>query len=107
MNDRDNFYRRVGEKIRAKRQELGLSQEGLANAVGLKRPSVCNIEKGRQNILLHTFYEIAETLDVDANALLPEQSGENTIEMPDLRSYSKEVREFVEAGIKTTKKEGA
>jgi len=105
MNEHSVFYIRVGERIRAKRKEIGLSQEGLAKAVGLKRPSICNIEKGRQNILLHTFYDIVETLDVDANALLPEQSGVELLEMPDLRGYSKEVREFVEAGIKPDKKE--
>ena len=68
MNKPDVFYRKVGENIRAKRKERGLSQEGLAKAVGLKRPSMSNIEKGRQNILLHTFCDIAETLDSNANA---------------------------------------
>jgi transcriptional regulator with XRE-family HTH domain len=104
MNDNSVFYRKVGERIRAKRVERGLSQEGLAKAIGLKRPSMGNIEKGRQNILLHTFCEIAETLDTDAGALLPERLTTEPVNMPDLHALSKEVREFVEAGIKTTKK---
>src|SRR5713226_6875212 len=106
MNDHEVFYKQVGEKIRAKRKERGLSQEGLAQAVGLKRPSMSNIEKGRQNVLLHTFCEIAETLDSSANALLPERIVNQPTRMPDLRSLSKEVREFVEAGINTTKGKG-
>src|SRR5438093_8145043 len=106
MPDHDVFYKRVGERIRAKRKERGLSQEGLAKAVGLKRPSISNIEKGRQNILLHTFCDIAETLDTDVNALLPERLIPEPQSMPDLRAYSKEVRDFVEAGIKTVKKKG-
>lgn len=107
MNDHGVFYKKVGETIRAKRKERGLSQEGLAKAVGLKRPSMSNIEKGRQNILLHTFYDIVETLDSngDANAFLPERLRPEPVNMPDLTSLSKEVREFVEAGIKTTEKE--
>jgi transcriptional regulator with XRE-family HTH domain len=105
MRNADVFYKTIGENIRAKRKERGLSQEGLAKAVGLKRPSMSNIEKGRQNILLHTFCEIVETLDTTASALLPEPLRPEPIQMPDLTSLSKEVREFVEAGIKHGKKE--
>ena len=105
MNDHPDFYKKVGEAIRVKRKERGLSQEGLAKAVGLKRPSMSNIEKGRQNILLHTFYDIADTLNVNATALLPERLRPEPVNLPDLTSLSKQVREFVEAGIKTTEKE--
>lgn len=105
MTDHDAFYRQVGERIRAKRRERGLSQEGLAIAVGLKRPSMSNIEKGRQNILLHTFHEIAECLNVQAADLLPGKTVAST-PMPDLRAYPKEVRDFVEAGIKTATSSG-
>jgi len=105
MNNPDAFYKQIGENIRAKRRERGLSQEGLAKAVGLKRPSMSNIEKGRQNILLHTFCDIVETLDSNANAMLPVRPRPESVQMPDLTSYSKEVREFVEAGIKPAEKE--
>ena len=105
MNNPDGFYKKIGENIRAKRKERGLSQEGLAKAIGLKRPSMSNIEKGRQNILLHTFCDIVETLDSTASALLPERQRSEPIKMPDLTSFSKEVREFVEAGIKPAERE--
>ena len=65
-----------------------------------------NIEKGRQNLLLHTFCDILETLDSSASALLPEKPRPEPIQMPDLTSYSKELREFVEAGIRPAEKEG-
>jgi transcriptional regulator with XRE-family HTH domain len=93
----------VGEIIRAKRKERGLSQEGLAKAIGLKRPSMSNIEKGRQNLLLHTFCDIVETLGSDANALLPHPVNPAPAKLPDLDSLPRNVREFVEAGINTTK----
>src|SRR5258708_39183013 len=105
MDNHTAFYKKIGESIRAKRKERGLSQEGLAKAVGLKRPSMSNIEKGRQNILLHTFCDIAETLNSTASALLPERPSPEPVQMPDLTSYSKGVREFVEAGIKPADKE--
>jgi transcriptional regulator with XRE-family HTH domain len=105
MNNIDGFYKKIGENIRAKRKERGLSQESLAKAIGLKRPSMSNIEKGRQNILLHTFCDIVETLDSNPIALLPERQRPEPVQMPDLTSYSKRVREFVEAGIKPEEKE--
>jgi transcriptional regulator with XRE-family HTH domain len=103
MNDHKAFYRQVGQKIRAARKEIGLSQEGLAKAIGLKRPSMSNIEKGRQNILLHTLYDIAETLGTDTNALMPDRRAPEPVKVAGLGAYSKEVREFVEAALKTTK----
>jgi transcriptional regulator with XRE-family HTH domain len=105
MSKPDVFYKQVGENIRAKRKDCGISQDGLAKAVGLKRPSMSNIEKGRQNILLHTFCDIADTLNSTANELLPPQTQPVPVQMPDLTSLSKEVRQFVEAGIKPAQKE--
>jgi len=105
MNNPDSFYKQIGENIRVKRKERGLSQEGLAKAIGLKRPSMSNIEKGRQNILLHTFCDIVETLDTKADALLPQRARPEPSEMPDLTNYSQGVRDFVEAAIKPVEKE--
>src|ERR1700746_3174995 len=107
MNNSEWFYKKIGENIKAKRRERGLSQEGLAKAIGFKRPSMSNIEKGRQNILLHTFCDIVETLDTKTDALLPDRGRPQPANMPDLTSYSKGVREFVEAAIKPGKKEGS
>jgi transcriptional regulator with XRE-family HTH domain len=105
MNRPDVFYKQVGQNIRARRKERGLSQEGLAKAVGLKRPSMSNIEKGRQNILLHTFCDIADSLNSNANALLPQAPPPTAEQMPDLTSLSDEARKFVEAGIRPAQKE--
>ena len=105
MNKPDVFYKQVGENIRARRKVRGLSQEALAKAVGLKRPSLSNIEKGRQNILLHTFYDISDSLNVSPDALLPARPTSQPTDLPDLTNFSKEVREFVEAAIKPAEKE--
>jgi transcriptional regulator with XRE-family HTH domain len=101
-DEHKEFYRKVGELIRSHRKNSGLSQEGLAKAIGLKRPSMSNIEKGRQNILLHTLYDIAQTLGTNADALLPVRKPAEPTKMPDLRPYSKGVRAFVRAAIKST-----
>ena len=56
------FYPQLGENIRKYRKDRHLSQERLANLVGLTRTSLTNIEKGRQHPPLHTLCEIIEQL---------------------------------------------
>lgn len=48
-----------------------MTQEALASAIKLTRSSITNIEAGRQRMLLETFIEIAEALDVAPEDLLP------------------------------------
>jgi transcriptional regulator with XRE-family HTH domain len=64
-------YKEFGMLIRARRQTLGLTQEQLAEKVGLSRTSITNIEQGRQKILLHQLFLLAESLQVNPDVLLP------------------------------------
>ena len=48
-----------------------LTQEELAHRVHLKRTSITNIEKGRQKLLVHTLFDIADALDIPPTALIP------------------------------------
>src|SRR5579871_3366378 len=68
------FYQQLGANVRARRKKLGLSQDALAQLVGLTRTSLTNIENGRQHPPLHTFCEIVEQLKVDASNLLPRRA---------------------------------
>lgn len=76
MHNQNAFYAEVGSKIRKARESLGITQEALASLVSLSRTSVTNIEKGRQNFLLHTFVDIAVALKVPPADLLPENNSE-------------------------------
>jgi transcriptional regulator with XRE-family HTH domain len=49
-----------------------ITQEQLANKASLTRTSIINIEKGRQQILLHTLVDIANALQVSPIELIPE-----------------------------------
>ena len=71
MKSSDNFYKSLGELIRRRRLDAKLTQRELANRVGLTRASITQIEHGRQKVLIHTLYVIAEALGVNPNALLP------------------------------------
>lgn len=46
----DPYLDILGQRIRAKRKELGMSQEGLANEAGLDRSYVGRIERGEHNL---------------------------------------------------------
>jgi transcriptional regulator with XRE-family HTH domain len=59
-----------GERVRARRQELGKSQEQLADDAGLHWSYVGQVERGRRNLSLHNILKIAEALGVDAAVLV-------------------------------------
>jgi transcriptional regulator with XRE-family HTH domain len=67
------IYREIGQKIRNVRQGK-LSQEELADKVGLSRVSLCNIEKGKQRVPLHTLLVASACLNVDVRELLPDNN---------------------------------
>lgn len=60
-----------GRLLRMLRTKAGLSQEALAEAAGLSRTSVVNIEAGRQGASLATLYRLADALGCDPARLLP------------------------------------
>lgn len=67
------FYAAVGRRI-AKARTGRLTQEALAQKATLTRTAIVNIEKGRQQILLHTVVEIAQALAIPITDLLPNQA---------------------------------
>lgn len=69
----DSFYASVGTNVRSARVAADVSQELLAQRVGLTRSSIANLEAGRQRVALHLFFLIADALDSDACELLPSE----------------------------------
>lgn len=67
-------YVGFGERVRARRKELGWSQETLAEKAGLDRTYIGRCESGKQNATLKTIYSLAEVLGVEATDLLPPMS---------------------------------
>lgn len=68
----DPFTSEVGERIRQLRTTVGLTQQQLADAIGMSRVSITNLETGRQNIPLDRLGHIADALGVPAGALVGE-----------------------------------
>jgi transcriptional regulator with XRE-family HTH domain len=67
------LYQHIGKEIRRLREEAGMSQSQLADAIGHLRASVANIEAGRQKTPLHVLYAISEALETDLKAMLPDR----------------------------------
>jgi transcriptional regulator with XRE-family HTH domain len=74
-DEQGQFYKNLGESIKAIRKNKQITQEALANYLGLSRVSVVNIENGRQKPLVHTLIEMSLYLKVPVSELL----GHNTV----------------------------
>ena len=64
------LQRRVGVRVRELRADRGLTQLRLAERSGISRPSVANVEAGRQNVSLRQLCALALALDVGVDELL-------------------------------------
>lgn len=62
--------RTLGERVRARRRELGVSQEDLGDLAGLHRTYVGHLERGEINPSLLNVLKVAAALDVDAGELI-------------------------------------
>jgi transcriptional regulator with XRE-family HTH domain len=74
----DPYLDILGQRIRAKRKELGMSQEGLANEAGLDRSYVGRIERGEHNLTFVSLVRLCRAMGCDVAALtgeLPPQRG--------------------------------
>ncbi len=67
----DQLYRAVGNKLRFRREKLKLSQDKIAQDVGLLRTSITNIEAGKQKPPLHVLYSICLALKIEIADVLP------------------------------------
>jgi len=68
-NDQD-ILRSFGQRVRARRKAMKLSQANLAAACGLDRTYVGGIERGERNVALRNIRLIALGLGVTVSRLL-------------------------------------
>jgi transcriptional regulator with XRE-family HTH domain len=59
-----------GERVVARRNDLGLSQERAAEACGVHWTYLGQVERGRRNLTLHNLLKIADGLQIDAGKLV-------------------------------------
>ncbi|HAT3994130.1 TPA: helix-turn-helix transcriptional regulator [Elizabethkingia anophelis] len=73
MNE-SQFFTNLGANISSIRINKGINQDDLAKFLDLSRPSIVNIEKGKQKPSIYTLILIADYLMVDIKDLLPDIS---------------------------------
>ena len=79
------IYSALGEAVAIRRKAMSLTQTQVAAKVGISRASIANIESGRQKVLLHQVYLLAEALKLPSiMSLLPKSllRGENDVVVP-------------------------
>jgi len=67
---KDKAKRPFASKIKLMRKASGMTQAQFAKEVGLSRPSIANIEAGKQNITTEHIYIFCEVFSCTANDLL-------------------------------------
>jgi len=70
VND-SKLHRLIGETLRDRRKQTGMTQTDLASKVGLLRTSITNIEAGRQKPPIQVLYNICLALGIEAREILP------------------------------------
>lgn len=73
MVNEQAFYETVGRLIREERKLKRLKQEHLAEAASISRVSITNIESGKQRVPLHTLVDIADSLNIPLEKLIPSE----------------------------------
>lgn len=88
----DDLYAQFGREIRAARSKAGLTQQEIAERVGLTRTSVTNIERGIQHISLRQLYLLAAAVGLHPAQLLPrpEEAAEGVLPEPALRELEQD-----------------
>ena len=61
-NDPDLLLSDIGLRILRRRQELGLTQKDLAQAVGMQAANIGQMEHGERNLTIRTLCKLADAL---------------------------------------------
>lgn len=68
----DAFYKNFGKLIQEKRKEAGLTQEIVAESLGINRATLANLEAGDHRMLAHHYFELCLILKLNPNDLFSE-----------------------------------
>ena len=64
----------IGDNIRKRREEIGMSSTNLAKSVQVSQPMISQIERGTKPVSLPLAVEIARVLECEIQELLDEQT---------------------------------
>lgn len=70
------FLAYVGEQVKRYRMDAGITQQQVADTVGLSRASIANMEAGRQQTSAHDLTVFARLFGIAVSDLLPDEDRE-------------------------------
>jgi transcriptional regulator with XRE-family HTH domain len=66
---KNDIKSRLGTAIRKRRNDLGLSQEKLAERAGLHRTYIADIERGARNVSIENIEKLAKALEISVSEI--------------------------------------
>lgn len=95
----------VGDRIRNRRQELGMTMEELADKIGVKRWTVNKYEKDEIDMKLSTIKQMHNVLDISYIDLLDDDDSEDREVLTAYHQASDEKQETVRATLRLPEKQ--
>ena len=95
----------VGDRIRNRRQELGMTMEELADKIGVKRWTVNKYEKDEIDMKLSTIKQLHNILDISYIDLLDDDDSEDREVLTAYHQASDEKQETVRATLRLPEKQ--
>ena len=69
-SDKKKILVKIGQNIRALRQQREMSQQMLASLCDFEKSNMSRIEAGRSNVTVFTLYKIAKALNASLSELV-------------------------------------
>lgn len=88
--------RTVGERVRTRRIEMGLSQDALAGKAGISKSFLSDLENNRRSVGAETLLDLGRALGVSLDFLM---TGEASEDQPEREIPATLVRFAAEAGL--------
>lgn len=63
-------YVQLGKRVRIRRNVLGITQEELADKIGVSTSFIGHIERGSRKLSVETLYALCKALDTSADFLM-------------------------------------
>lgn len=73
----------VGKRIRHRRWLVGMTQQQLAEKVGIKFQQIQKYETGANRVSASRLWDIADTLDVPVSFFFEGMEGQSDVDLPD------------------------
>jgi len=70
MASQNDVYLKLGKRIRSLREQLGMSQQSLADLLGISRPIISQIESGERKTCTDELIKLSEIFNISIESLL-------------------------------------